>query len=257
MKDEWLQRVRDELAQAWAVAIKDVRVYYLTAPMIMFGLLLPFFLFFSFSIKREVGVEVGIARLLALTTFFTASSAGPVIIPMERRTGTYDRLLAAPMSRVTLLLGKTLVGAFFATVTSLVPLVVGLLFLQVTVADARLLAICVVLASLAFSAFGLVFGSIPTSSATAVGSIMMPSTLVRWPLLFISGVFVPLAEMAPAARAAAYLSPLTYAQDLMNHAMFGAGYLNRWLDLVLLVVLLAIFLLLAAWMHRRSRLLGY
>ena len=116
MKDEWLQRVRDELAQAWAVAIKDVRVYYLTAPMIMFGLLLPFFLFFSFSIKREVGVEVGIARLLALTTFFTASSAGPVIIPLERRTGTYDRLLAAPMSRITLLLGKTLVGAFFATV---------------------------------------------------------------------------------------------------------------------------------------------
>lgn len=257
MKDEWLQRVLDELAQAWAVAIKDVRVYYLTAPMIMFGLLLPFFLFFSFSIKREVGAEVGIARLLALTTFFTASSAGPVIIPMERRTGTYDRLLAAPMSRVTLLLGKTLVGAFFATMVSLVPLVVGLLFLQVTVADAGLLAICVVLASLAFSAFGLVFGSMPTSSATAVGSIMMPSTLVRWPLLFISGVFVPLTEMAPAAQMAAYLSPLTYAQDLMNHAVLGDGYLNRWLDLALLVVLLATFLLLAAWMHRRSRRLGY
>ena len=42
------QRVLDELAQAWAIAIKDVRVYYLKAPMIMFGLLLPFFLFFSF-----------------------------------------------------------------------------------------------------------------------------------------------------------------------------------------------------------------
>jgi ABC-2 type transport system permease protein len=257
MNDRGLKRVRDELAQAWAVAIKDVRVYYTTAPMIMFGLLLPFFLFFSFSIKREVGLEVGIARLLALTTFFTASSAGPVIIPMERRTGTYDRLLAAPMSRITLLLGKTLVGAFFATVVSLVPLVVGLLFLQVTVADAGLLAIGIVLASLAFSAFGLVFGSIPTSSATAVGSIMMPSTLVRWPLLFISGVFVPLAEMAPVAQAAAYLSPLTYAQDLMNYAVLGDGYLNPYLDLVLLVVLLAVFLLVAAWMHRRSRQLGY
>ena len=33
------------------------------------------------------------------------------IIPLERRLGTYDRLLAAPMSLLTLLLGKTAVGA--------------------------------------------------------------------------------------------------------------------------------------------------
>ena len=81
MSVSWRQRLTDEIAQAWTIALKDVRVYYLQPPMIMFGLLLPFFLFFSFSIKREVGLEVGIARLLALTTFFTASSAGPVISP--------------------------------------------------------------------------------------------------------------------------------------------------------------------------------
>jgi len=250
----WIERLQDEVAQAWTVAIKDVQVYYLTPPMIMFGLLLPFFLFFSFSVKREIGAEVGLARLLALTTFFTASSAGPVIIPMERRTGTYDRLLAAPMSLVTLLLGKTLVGTFFATLVSLVPLLVGLLALGATVANAALLVVSVPLASLAFSAFGLVFASIPTRS---VGSIMMPSTLVRWPLMFISGIFIPLAEMAPWARVLAYVSPLTYAQDLMNHAVLGQGFLNPWLDLALLPALLVVFLIPAARLHHRSRVLGY
>lgn len=254
MKDGWLRRLGDELDQAWAVAVKDVRVYYLTPPMIMFGLLLPFFLFFSFSIKREIGPGMGLARLLALTTFFTASSAGPVIIPMERRTGTYDRLLAAPMSLATLLLGKTLVGAFFAIVVSLAPLLVGLLGLGVAVADAGLLLGGLVLGSLAFSAFGLVFASIPAQS---VGSIMMPSTLIRWPLLFISGIFVPLGEMASWARVLSYLSPLTYAQDLMNRAVLGGGYLNRWLDLALLPLLLVLFLVVAARLHHRSRVLGY
>jgi ABC-2 type transport system permease protein len=249
-----IERLRDEVAQAWTVAVKDVQVYYLTPPMIMFGLLLPFFLFFSFSIKREIGMEAGLARLLALTTFFTASSAGPVIIPLERRTGTYDRLLAAPMSLVTLLLGKTLVGTFFATAVSLVPLLVGLLALGATVADAALLSVAVPLASLAFSAFGLVFASIPTRS---VGSIMMPSTLVRWPLMFISGIFVPLEEMAAWARVLAYLSPLTYAQDLMNHAVLGRGFLNPWLDLALLSVLTVVFLIPAARLHYRARVLGY
>jgi ABC-2 type transport system permease protein len=249
-----MARLGDEIAQAWTVAVKDVRVYYLTPPMIMFGLILPFFLFFSFSIKREIGVEVGLARLLALTTFFTASSAGPVIIPLERRMGTYDRLLAAPMSLITLLLGKTLVGTFFATAVSIVPLAVGVLGLHVAVADVGTLLVGIVLASLAFSAFGLIFASIPTRS---VGSIMMPSTLVRWPLMFISGVFIPLDEMVPWARALAYLSPLTYAQDLINHAVLGVGTLNRWLDLALLLALLAVFLIPAARLHHHSRVLGY
>ena len=250
----WVQRLQDEAAQAWTVAIKDVRVYYLQPPMIMFGLLLPFFLFFSFSIKRDIGVQEGIARLLAMTTFFMASSAGPVIIPLERRLGTYDRLLAAPMSLATLLLGKTLVGAFFAVAASMAPLLVGLLWLRVEIADGPLLIAGLLLASLAFSAFGLVFASVPAQS---VGSIMMPSTLIRWPLLFISGIFIPLAEMAPWARAVAYLSPLTYAQDLINHAVLGSGHLNSWLDLALLLALLFAFLIPSAWLHQRSRVLGH
>ena len=254
MRDGWMQRLRDELALAWTIAVKDIKVYYLTPPMIMFGLLLPFFLFFSFSIKREFGPEVGLARLLAMTTFFTASSAGPVIIPLERRMGTYDRLLAAPMSLATLLLGKTLVGAFFALVVSAVALLVGLFWLHASLAAIGLLLAGLVLASLAFSAFGLVFASLPAQS---VGNIMMPSTLVRWPLLFVSGVFIPLEEMAPWARLLAFASPLTYTQDLMNHAVLGRGYLAPWLDLALLPVLVTIFLIVAARLHHRSRVLGY
>ena len=254
MKVKGWNRLSDEIALAWAVASKDVRVYYLTPPMIMFGLMLPFFLFFSFSLRRNLGADVGLARLLALTTFFTASSAGPVIIPLERSTRTYDRLLAAPMSLATLLLGKSLVGAFFGLAASLVPLLVGLSLLNVSVARLDLLLAAMLLSSLAFAAFGLVFASIPTRS---VGNIMMPSTLIRWPLLFISGIFVPLAEMAPWARSLAYFSPLTYAQDLINHAVLGAGYLNPWIDLGLLPLLFLVFLLPAAWLHRRSRVLGY
>ena len=158
-----------------------------------------------------------------MTSFFTASSAGPVIIPLERRVGTYDRLLAAPMSLVTLLLGKALVGTFFAVLVSVVPLLVGVLWLRVPIANVALLVVGLPLSSLTFSAFGLLFASLP---ARSVGSVMMPSTLIRWPLLFVSGIFVPLTEMAPWARVLSFLSPLTYTQDLMNHAVLDLGYLS-------------------------------
>jgi len=254
MKGGWMERLRDEVAQAWTVAIKDVKVYYLRPGMIMFGFLMPFFMFFSFSVRREMAAAQGVARLLALTIFFTAAAAGPFIIPLERRLGTYDRLLAAPMSLLTLLLGKAAVGAFFAIGVSAFALVVGVLAFGASIAHPWLLAAGVLLGAFSFSALGLIFGSIPTRNP---GDVQMPSTLLRWGLLFISGVFIPLEEMAPAARAVAYLSPLTYAQDLMNHAVLGVGLLNPWLDLAVLLVTGVLFLLPSIGMHHRSRKLGY
>ncbi len=254
MKGKVLGRLQDELAQAWNVAVKDIRVFYPTPPMIMFGLMMPLFMFFSFSVRRVLVAAQSVARLLAMTTFFTASSAGPVIIPLERAMGTYDRLLAAPMALVTLLLGKSLVGTLFALAVSVLTLLVGLLWLRVGVADIGLLVVGLVLSGEVFSAFGLAFASTPTRS---VGSIMMPSTLIRWPLLFISGVFIPLDEMEPWMRALSYVSPLTYAQDLINHAVLGTGSLNPWLDLGALLLAGTVFLAVSAWMHKRSRRLGY
>jgi ABC-2 type transport system permease protein len=254
MKEGWMQRLGDELAQMWTVTIKDMKVYYLFPGMIMTGLLAPFFMFFSFSVRREIGATQSIARLLAMTIFFTAAASGPFIIPLERRLGTYDRLLAAPMSLLTLLLGKTAVGAVLSIAVSAVSLAVGVLVFGASIAQPWLLAAGVLLGSFSFSALGLIFGSIPTRNP---GEVAMPSLLLRWGLLFISGVFIPLAEMAPLARALAYLSPLTYAQDLMNYAVRGMSLLNSWLDLAVLLLMGILFLLPSVKMHQRSRRLGY
>ena len=253
MKGGWLRRIQDELAQAWAIVVKDVKVYYLRPGMIMFGFFMPFFMFFSFSVRWEMEGAQAVARLMALTTFFTAAAAGPFIIPLERRLGTYDRLLAAPMSLLTLLLGKTAVGAFFAIMVSTFALLVGVTAFGATVAHPGLLLAGVLLGAFAFSALGLIFGSIPTRNP---GDVQMPSTLLRWGLLFISGIFIPLEEMAPAARAVAYLSPLTYAQDLMNHAVPGKGLLSPWLDLTALLVAGVLFFVPSLALHRRARRLG-
>ena len=236
------QRVLAEACQAWAIAVKDVRVYYLTPPMIMFGLIMPFFIFLSFSVGRGLAPETSVAKLLALATFFTASSAGPVILPLERRTHTFDRLLVAPMSLATVVLGKSLVGAFFGIAVATLPLLASLVVYRMAIADPLLLTIGLVAGALAFSALGLLFAATPTQT---VGAIMMPSTLLRWPLLFISGIFVPLSEMDPWARAVSYLSPLTYSQDLLNHAILGAGDQSPILDLLALPLCLALFLAVA------------
>ena len=253
MSNLWL-RISNEVAQAWTVTLKDIKVYYLRPGMIMFGFLMPFFMFFSFSVRREMAAEAGLARLLALTIFFTAAAAGPFIIPMERRLGTYDRLLAAPMSLFTLLMGKTAVGAFFAIVVASVAAIAGVLIFNTPIAQPGLMVIGILIGSFTFSTLGLIFGSIPTHNP---GEVQMPSTLLRWGLLFISGVFIPLSEMSPVARSLAYLSPLTYAQDLMNFAVLGDSLLDPWLDIGVLLLTAVLFLLPSFKLHQRGRVLGY
>jgi len=254
MKPSLWSRISDEAAQAWAILVKDMRVYYLQPPMIMYGLVLPFFIFFSFSVKRNLGIQCSMANLLALTTFFTASSAGPVIVPLERRERTYDRLMTAPMSLWTVLLGKTLVGALFAIAASIIPLIVGIVLLGAQINALPLVIVTVLLTTAAFSAFGLFFASFPAQS---VGTIMMPSTLMRWPLLFISGVFIPLTDMDPWLRVISYISPLTYGQDLLHHALDSKAVLPLGLDLGAMALGVVLFLVIAYLLHQRSRKLGY
>ncbi|NQU30314.1 MAG: ABC transporter permease [Anaerolineae bacterium] len=253
MKNFWT-RTADELAQAWTVTLKDMKVYYLRPGMIMFGFMMPFFMFFSFSVRREMAAGEGLSHLLALTIFFTAAAAGPFIIPTERRMGTYDRLLAAPMSLFTLLLGKISVGAFYAMIVASVAAFFGIVFLDTSIAQPVLMIAGIILGSFTFSAMGVIFGSIPTHNP---GDVQMPSTLIRWILLFVSGVFVPLTDMSATARGFSYLSPLTYAQDLMNHAILGMGELNLWLDLSILFISGILFLLPSIRLHKRGRVLGY
>lgn len=254
MKQSLLTRIGDEMAQAWAILLKDIRVYYLQPPMIMWGLIMPFFIFFSFSVRRNLGIQCSMANLLALTTFFTASSSGPVIIPLERRERTYDRLLTAPMSICTVILGKALVGMVFSIAASLLPLLIGIALLGAEISTLPICLIAIVLSTITFSAFGLLFASLPAQS---VGTVMMPSTLLRWPLLFISGVFVPLSEMPSWARIVSLFSPLTYGQDLLHHTLDKKGVLNPGLDIGALAASAAIFLAIAYALHVRSRQIGY
>ena len=177
----------------------------------------------------------------------------PVPSSFQRSGGTYDRLLAAPISLLTLLIGKTVTGAIFAIAVSSVALDEGQLFFGAGNAQPLLLAVGLILNAFTFSNLGLIFGSFLT---TKPGDVQMPSTLLRWGLLLISGVFVPLSQMAPALRFISYLSTLTYAQDLMNQAVLGLGLISPWIDLVVLLGAAILFLLPSIRMHQKARAKG-
>jgi len=73
---------------------KNIKIYYNKAPVIIFGLLFPLFLFFAFYIGRKIDMSIFFPGFLAMVLFFAASSVGPLITPWEKQAGTYERLLS-------------------------------------------------------------------------------------------------------------------------------------------------------------------
>jgi ABC-2 type transport system permease protein len=244
------QRLQKETTRAWVIAQKDIRLYYAKPPIILWGILLPFVLFLSWSVGRDQPMNTLAPGLVAITVFFTASSIGPVIIPWEKTARTFERLLTAPVSLTTVMLGKTLAGMIFGVVVALAALVISSLTLDTQVTNWILLTLGLLLAAGACSALGVLFSTLPRRD---VGSVMMLSMLVRWPLLFVSGLFVPLSDLGTWGQKLAWLSPLTFANDVLHGAMGGSTYYSPGLDLVMLAGFWSVFLWIGLQLHELSR----
>ena len=236
-------------------ARKDIRIYYRKAPVFIFGLILPTFLFFAFFVGRELDVAKYFPGFLAMSLFFTASSVGPLIIPWEKQAGTFERLLTLPVNIPILVTGDTLAGAGFGLIISTIVLVVGAAFLPITFPLATLVALPVlfIIGNICFAALGVLLSS-PAGRVPA--NIMMLAALVRFPLIFISGIFIPLSEMPPEVRWVTYFSPLTYLVDGLNATMGQANIFPIALDLLVLAIFTAAFLAVASWTLQRKALKG-
>jgi ABC-2 type transport system permease protein len=235
------------------IAEKNIRIYYNKAPVVIFGLLFPLFMFLAFFIGRNLPLAVFFPGFIAMTLFFTASSVGPIITPWEKRDKTYERLLSFPVTFDSIILGDITAGALFGVVITAVVLVISGLFLQMGVASIIILVLAFLLGTLAFAALGTLLAS-PASDTPS--NIMMLSSLIRLPLIFISGIFIPLNEMQGPGLVLSYFSPLTYLVDLFHAAFSGTSVFSPLVDCGALLVVILLFIYLARSIQRRNMMKG-
>ena len=237
-----------ELNGAWAIAKKDIAIYYLKPNIIVSGALFPLFMFLAFAAGNSAGPSVMIPGLIAITILFSASSIEPVSIPIERRTKTFDRLISAPISLHAVVLGESLSGFLYSMCIALVPLVAGLLIFGTPVISFAPLIAGIILTSFCFATMGTLFAAYPTESP---GDIMSMLNLVRLPLIFISGVFIPIESIPSIGQVAAYFSPLTYGNDLIQAAYHGNTHFNPLLDVAMLCIFILLFQIFANQLYKR------
>jgi ABC-2 type transport system permease protein len=240
--------VQRERAQAWrrqlhgslVILKKNARLYYLKPPVLIFGVLFPVFFFLAFKMGRPIAAVNVVPGMIAMALWFTASAVGPLVTPWERRAKTYERLISTPVSLPAILAGDVISGFVFGTCLSVIPVLLGIVLTDACVVNAPLLIAGIVMGALSFASLGVLLAAPPASSPS---NIMLLSNLVRLPLIFVSGIFMPIGQMPVWARWIAPLSPLSYASGLIRSAFGRSAFFPVWLSLLMLVLFtLALFL---------------
>ncbi|HVE76081.1 MAG TPA: ABC transporter permease [Actinomycetota bacterium] len=185
---------------------------------------------------------------LVLAVFISAMAASAMLIE-SRRIGVTRRMLAAPLSTGTVLMGETLGRFLISFLQALIIFVIGVLVFGVNFGDPFGAILLLTLVALAGTAIAMLVGSLfrTPEQASAIG----PALGIGMGML--SGCMWPLEIVSPGMRAVGHIFPQAWAMDgYIKLIARGAGAGDIALELLVLVGFVAVILPLAAFRLRRA-----
>jgi ABC-2 type transport system permease protein len=169
------------------------------------------------------------------------------IISIYREGGILKRLRATPLRPQTILSAHVLVKLLLSATTLLLMVVAGKRYYPVNLAvPVVAFTIALSISTASILAVGFVIASIvPTARfAQPIGAVIL------YPMLGLSGLFVPIAALPPGLRALARVLPLTYAVSLLEGIWKGEGWSAHLTDIAALTVVCAVCTALSAKVFR-------
>jgi len=182
--------------------------------------------------------------VIGMGILFTSIFSGIGLL-WDRQFGFLKETLVAPVPRLQIMAGRTLGGATVAMIQGTLVLVVCTIagFRPQSWAAVPLALLFMALIAIVFSALGTAIGS---TLRDMQGFQLIMNFLVM-PIFFLSGALFPLANLPAALAIATRLDPLTYGVDGLRGAFIGLAHMGVMLDISVLAVLAAAFVMLGAW----------
>jgi len=156
----------------------------------------------------------------------------------DRQKLILKRLQATPLRRWQLVGSNVLMRLLIAVVQTVIIVSVGSLAFHVQIAGSWLvIGALILLGSLAFIALGYVIASFASTEEAANGM----TSVVQFPLMFLSGTFFPIDAMPDALRTVARALPLTYLSDGLRQVMVdGTPFSPLWVCFAVLIAWLVV-----------------
>jgi len=174
-------------------------------------------------------VAPGIMAMVVMTAVLTGLAAS---VSREKEQGTLDGILISPISRLSIILGKTLSQSIRGLVQGMIVLLLAIFLFGVTIHGSILLvALLLLLGIFSFVGLGILVSASAAEQETATQMLFM----FQFPMLFLSGAFFPLQQMPVIMQRIAHILPLTYAiEALRKVVILGAGIADLQKEILIL-----------------------
>jgi ABC-2 type transport system permease protein len=192
-------------------------------------------------------VRVDLPVLAAILISLSAVMSLVTIVAIYREGGILKRLRATPLRPATILTAHVVVKLLFTALTIALFLLAGKRYYPAGLHPPVLsLSAALLFSTASILSMGFVIASlVPTARfAQPIG------TIILYPMVGLSGLFVPIQALPPALRLVARLCPLTYAVSLLRGILQGDSWFSHTVDVVALVALFAVCMALATRVFR-------
>ncbi len=204
------------------------------------------------SVFQQAGqgnyVEFLAPGIIGMGIIFTAIFTGIEII-WDRQFGFLKEMMVAPVSRLSIMFGRTLGGATIAVMQGIIVLALSLFlgFHPYAWAGISLAIGVMFLIALLFTALGTMI----TSLLDDMQGFQLIMNFLVMPLFFLSGALFPLKGLPPALAIIARLDPLSYGIDALRILLINVGFYGLGTDILVLTAVTAVFLWLGSYFFKK------
>lgn len=169
--------------------------------------------------------------ILGMSLLFSSTFGGLSVL-WDREFGFLKEIMVAPVSRVSIVLGRIAGGVTTALIQGLMILVISFVlgFRVQTLLLLPVALLFMILISVTFLGLGLIFAS----KMRDMQGFSIVMNFVIFPLFFLSGALYPLENFPVWLRVLCHLDPLTYGVDGLRGVMIGMSVYPVWLDLAIM-----------------------
>jgi len=187
--------------------------------------------------------------ILGMSLLFSSTFGGLSVL-WDREFGFLKEIMVAPVTRVSIVLGRIAGGITTALVQGLLILGISSLmgFRMVSILSLGMAIVFMLLISVAFLGLGLIFAS----KMKDMQGFSIVMNFVIFPLFFLSGALYPLDNFPVWLRSLSYLDPLTYGIDGLRGVLIGISSFSVLFNFVLMLTFSSLMIFLGAYFFEKT-----
>jgi ABC-2 type transport system permease protein len=244
-----------ELTGIYAIWYREIRVYFREKSRIVASIINP--LLFLTILGGGLGNIQGFGAvggqlflfpaILGMSLLFTSIFFGLYIV-WDRKVDFLKEVLVAPISRLSMFVGKIFGGSTDALLQATLVIIIGA-FIGVHYTPISLLLAYgfMFLTTMALVSIGLIFGSLMESPE----GFQLISSFIVFPMFLLS--MFPFDKLPSYLVPFAYIDPITYAVDALRGVLLNTHYFPLYVDAAVLAVLAVVFISIGTYSFKKMK----